>query len=109
MNSQARLAHNVYFALKDPTAENKERLVAECYDRLAGIDGILFLAAGTCDTELCREVNDRDFDVSLHVFFRDRPSHDAYQDSQAHLDFIEANHEGWKGVRVFDSTLDARD
>ena len=104
----ARLVHDVYFALQDASHAMRQQLVDECYRRLAGIDGIVFFAAGTRDPELQRDVNDRDYDVSLHVVFRDRAAHDAYQIAPAHADFIAANRANWRRVRVFDSAIAAR-
>ena len=108
MPISAKLSHDVYFSLKDASTESCQKLIAECHSKLAGIDGVVFLAAGTRDPELTRDVNDRDYDVSLHVFFTDRAAHDAYQDAPAHLAFIEANKDSWTNVRVFDSNLSAR-
>ncbi len=108
MPNTAKLSHDVYFALKDSSPEAAQKLVAECYAKLGTIDGVIFLAAGTRDAGLTREVNDLDYDVSLHVFFRDRAAHDIYQDAPAHLQFIEANKDNWTGVRVFDSNLGQR-
>ena len=45
----------------------------------------------------------RDFDVGLHVIFKDRAAHDHYQETEAHLKFIEENKAGWAKVRVFDT------
>jgi hypothetical protein len=50
-----------------------------------------------------RDVNDRDFDVALHVVFRNRAAHDKYQTHPRHLKFIEEAKALWKKVRVFDS------
>ncbi|MGK0300189.1 MAG: hypothetical protein ACI89X_001057 [Planctomycetota bacterium] len=108
MPTTAKLSHDVYFALKDSSPEASQKLVAACYSKLAGIDGVVFLAAGTRDAELTRDVNDLNYHVSLHVFFRDRAAHDIYQDAPAHLQFIEANKDNWTGVRVFDSNLGSR-
>jgi hypothetical protein len=108
MPKNAQLVHDVYFTLADKTAESKQALVDNCYAKLAGIDGVVFLAAGTRDPELVRDVNDRDYDVSLHVFFTDRAAHDAYQDAPGHLQFIEANKHRWQAVRVFDSAIATR-
>lgn len=104
----SRLAHDVFFALHDPTPANRAALVDACYRRLRGIPGIVFFAAGARDPELVRDVNDRDFDVALHVYFADRAAHDAYQDHPDHLRFIAENKAGWRQVRVFDSTVPAR-
>jgi hypothetical protein len=108
MQPPAQFVHDVYFTLSDNSAESQEALINDCYEKLAGIEGVLFLAAGTRDTELVRDVNDRDYDVSLHVFFTDRASHDAYQDAPDHLAFIEANKHRWQDVRVFDSAITGR-
>ena len=64
--------------------------------------GALFFAAGTLADEFQRPVNDRAFDVALHVVFTDRAAHDAYQQAPRHLKFIEENKPNWKegaGVR----------
>ena len=103
--TNAGLAHDVYFTLKDKSPGAQQALVAGCYGILAPISGIVFLAAGTRDTELDREVNDVDYDVSLHVYFTDRAAHDAYQDDPKHTEFIETFKDNWESVRVFDSIL----
>jgi hypothetical protein len=48
-------------------------------------------------------VNDRDFDVALHVVFKDKAAHDRYQADPRHLAFVEENKAHWKKVRVFDA------
>ena len=99
------IAHMVYFSLKDNSPKEKEKLVAACKKYLAGHDGEVFFAAGTLADEFKREVNDRDFDVALHIVFKDRAAHDKYQDHPRHKQFIEENRENWKKVRVFDSAV----
>lgn len=108
MTTPPQLSHDVYFSLKDASPAACQKLVAECHAKLADIEGVVFFAAGTRDTELDREVNDQGYDVSLHVYFSSRAAHDAYQTAPAHLAFIEANKDNWQGVRVFDSNLIAR-
>jgi len=54
---------------------------------------------------LCRPVNDREFHVGLHVVFRDRAAHDAYQALPQHRRFMAENKETWKQIRVFDSDV----
>jgi hypothetical protein len=46
-----------------------------------------------------------DFDVSLHVIFKDRATHDVYQTAPRHLKFIELQKDNWATVQVFDSNL----
>lgn len=100
------LAHDVYFALNDPSAEAKAKLVAACKKYLTGHEGAVSFAVGTLAGELNRPVNDRDFDVSLHVYFRDTAAHDKYQDAPRHKQFIEEMQGNWKKVRVFDSWVE---
>ncbi len=102
-NSSQLLAHNVYFSLHDRTEAARTRLLEACRKHLPGHAGIVLFACGVLADELRREVNDRDFDVGLHILFRDQAAHDAYQDSAAHHRFIAENKDTWKRVRVFDS------
>jgi Stress responsive A/B Barrel Domain len=102
---EAQLAHIVFFALNDSTPENRRKLVAACETHLKGHPGEVYFSAGTPNPDLKREVNDRDFDVALHVVFENHAAHDAYQSAPRHLKFIEENKATWKKVRVFDSDL----
>jgi hypothetical protein len=97
------LAHNVYFSLKDNSADAKNKLVEACKKHLSKHEGEVFFAAGTLAEELQREINDRDFDVSLHIFFKNKAAHDKYATAERHLKFINENKDNWKKVRVFDS------
>jgi hypothetical protein len=99
------LGHMVYFSLKDNSPAAKEKLVAACKKYLSKHPGEAFFAAGTLADDLNRPVNDRDWDVALHIVFQDRKSHDLYQDAERHKQFIEENKDNWKKVRVFDSVL----
>ena len=100
-----KLAHMVYFKLKDSSPAAKEKLVQACRKFLSGHEGAMAFAAGVLAEDLNREVNDRDFDVSLHVVFDNKAAHDKYQTHPRHLKFIEENKENWAKARVFDSYL----
>ncbi|NND95694.1 MAG: Dabb family protein [Pirellulaceae bacterium] len=100
----AKLAHHVFFTLKDSSDDKVSQLLAACEKYLTGHDGVVDFAVGTRDKELDREVN-AVYDVSLHVIFADRPTHDAYQTAERHLQFIEEQKENWAEVQVFDSNL----
>ena len=102
----AVLSHDVYFTLKDKAPEAKKKLVDACKKYLTRHAGEVFFAAGTLAEDFTREVNDRDFDVALHIVFKDKASHDTYQDSGRHKQFIEENRDNWKKVRVFDSYVE---
>ncbi len=97
------LAHNVYFSLKDPSDAAKGRLVDACHKYLKDHPGEVFFAAGMLAADLNREVNDRDFDVALHIVFKGRTDHDRYQQDDKHQKFIQENQANWARVRVFDS------
>src|SRR5262245_39473214 len=99
------LVHNVYFSLHDAGPAACERLLTACRKYLATHDGIVSFGCGRRAAGLNREVNDKDFDVSLHIVFRDLAAHDAYQVSPGHLRFIDENRANWKRVRVFDSAV----
>ena len=100
------LSHVVYFALNDPSPDARAKLVAACRKYLSGHEGTVFFAAGTLAGELNRPVHDRDYDVALHVYFRDKAAHDKYQDAPRHKQFIEEMQGNWKKVRVFDSWVE---
>ena len=98
-----RLAHNVFFRLKDNAPARVDELVAACQKYLNVQPGIVFFAAGKLCAELKRTVNDLDWDVGLHLVFDNQASHDAYQDDPTHNKFIDEMKSNWAGVRVFDS------
>ncbi len=103
--SSSRLAHNVFFKLKDASEANVQKLVDACKTYLNVQPGIVFFAAGPICKELNREVNDQNWDVGLHLVFDTKASHDSYQDDPEHLKFIDENKATWAGVRVFDSLV----
>jgi hypothetical protein len=96
-------AHNVYFTLNDASPAAREALVEACERYLSGHDGATFFAAGTRVRESKRDVNDIDFDVSLHIYFESAAAHAAYQEHPRHKEFIAEMNANWKAVRVFDS------
>src|SRR6187402_1138516 len=103
--SSPRLAHNVFFKLKDNSEANVQALVDACKKFLNVQPGIVFFAAGKLCAELDRPVNDRDWDVGLHLVFVDKAAHDAYQEDATHNKFIDQNKVNWASVRVFDSLV----
>ena len=96
-----------YFTLKDKTPQAKQQLIAACKKHLSGHPGTVWFAVGSLAEELQREVNDRDFDVALHLVFKNKAAQDRYQTAEGHLKFIEENQKVWSKVRVFDSYVDA--
>ena len=98
-------AHMVYFDLKESSHDTKEKLVGACKEYLSGHEGTVFFAAGVIAEDMDRDVNDRDFDVSLHLVFKNKAAHDVYHSHPRHLKFIEQYSDLWDRVRVFDSYL----
>jgi hypothetical protein len=101
------LAHSVFFSLTDRSDAAVRKMLDACRNYLSSHPGILFFACGTPNQELARPVNDRDFDVALHIVFESVEAHDSYQDAPLHHQFISENKPNWKQVRVFDANLDA--
>ena len=100
------LSHDVYFTLQEPSEAKRAELVAACRKYLTGHEGVLFFSAGVVAGELDRPVNDRDFDVALHMTFDGEASHDKYQEAARHKQFIDEQQKNWKKVRVFDSLVE---
>lgn len=98
-------AHNVYFSLHDNSDAAKQHLIAECRQYLAVHPGIVFYACGVLTPDLNRPVNDRDWDVGLHIIFQDQATHDQYQVASLHNEFVARNKDTWAKVRVFDTTV----
>ncbi len=104
-NSVGNIGHMVYFSLKDNSVEARQKLVAACKKYLTEHDGTVYFSAGVIADDFKRDVNDRDFDVALHLVFKDKAAHDKYQDHARHAKFIEENKDNWKKVRVFDTIV----
>ncbi len=100
------LAHDVYFTLHDASEAARARLVAACKKYLTGHPGTVFFACGPLAADYDRPVNDRGFDVALHLVFESPAAHDAYQVAPRHEQFIAENRDNWKQVRVFDSLVE---
>ncbi|MDX1962845.1 MAG: Dabb family protein [Pirellulales bacterium] len=98
------LAHMVYFTLAESTPANRDQLVANCKKYLDQHEGVVYFSVGTL-SDYKREVNDREYDVALHLVFKDNAAHDVYQDHPRHQEFITNSKNLWKKVRVFDSVL----
>jgi hypothetical protein len=99
------IAHNVYFTLEDNSEEAQQHLVDACKKYLVDHPGILVFHCGTLALDHVRAVNDRDWDVGLHIIFEDKAAHDAYQASEPHVQFVSENQGNWKNARVFDTRL----
>ncbi len=102
--SASKFSHMVYFTLKDSSTEACDALVESCKKYLTDHPGTVLFAAGTL-ADTTREVNDREYHVTLNLVFEDRASHDAYQVAERHDQFIAENKDNWAKVRVFDADV----
>jgi hypothetical protein len=100
-----QLSHMVYFKLKDNSDAARDKLVAACKEFLSEHEGTIHFSVGVLAKDFNRPVNDKDFDVTLNLVFRNKAAHDKYQDSERHKKFIEKCQDNWDKVRVFDSYL----
>jgi hypothetical protein len=105
-NAMPLLVHNVYFTLHDGSAVNRDKLLAACRKHLTGHPGTV-LRGRHCCAELNRPVNDLDYDIGLHIAFKSKADHDAYQIAPRHEEFVAENKALWKKVRVFDSVAES--
>ena len=69
----------------------REELMDACRKYLTGHPGTIYFSVGTPNPELIRPVNDREFDVALHVIFDNKAAHDQYQQDARHIQFIDEN------------------
>lgn len=100
------LAHVVFFTLAERTPENRAKLVANCKKYLDKHDGLTHFSVGINAPEYDREVNDREYDVAIHLVFATAKDQNAYQTAPRHLEFIKESKSLWAKVRVFDSYLE---
>ncbi|MBO0701092.1 MAG: Dabb family protein [Zavarzinella sp.] len=100
------VVHNVFFELKDKSADAKKKLVDACYKYLKSHDGVLHFGAGVRAEDVKEKVSAADWDVGLHIVFKDKASLAKYARHPDHLKFIAENKENWKGVKVYDSEID---
>ena len=101
------IGHMVFFELKDNSPTAQKKLVDACKKLLANHEGTLYFSAGPRDTEFQSPFNAKDFDVALHLVFKDKKSYDKYHDHADHTKFVDESKENWKGVKVFDSRVSA--
>jgi hypothetical protein len=99
------VGHMVYFKLKDGSPAARQKLVAACDKYLSVHEGTVVYAAGPIGEDFKRDVNDRDWDVALHLIFATKADYDRYATHPEHLKFIAENKDTWAKVRVFDSEL----
>ena len=75
----APLAHIVFFTLAESNDANRSKLMEACKKYLDKHEGVVYFGVGVNAPEYDREVNDRDYDVALHLVFETAKDQDVYQ------------------------------
>jgi hypothetical protein len=103
--SNPKLAHMVFFKLKDASKESVEKFIASCEKYLSHHEGAEYFSVGTRADDVDEPVSTKDFDVALHVIFSGKEGKLKYLKSSRHDQFVEENKAQFDKVRVFDSYL----
>lgn len=103
---ETAVGHMVYFELKDKSPEARKKLVDACYKLLKNHDGVVYFSAGPRAEDVKEKVSAADWDVALHIVFKDAASLKKYGPHADHQKFIAENKENWTKVKVYDSKLD---
>lgn len=103
--SDPKLAHMVFFGLKDHSKEARDKFIASCEKLLSGHEGSVHFSIGTRAEDVDEPVSVEDFDVALHVVFANKEAKAKYLKSPRHEQFVEENRPQFDKVRVFDSYL----
>lgn len=102
-----RLAHMVFFTLKDHSKEARDKFVAGCEKYLTGHEGATSFSVGVrAEDEDEGAVTVKDFDVALHVVFEDKAAKGKYLVNPRHKAFVDEFKPIFAKVRVFDSYLE---
>ena len=102
---EPKLAHMVFFGLKDHSNEVRDKLIASCEKYLTGHEGCVSFSVGTRAADVDESVSVKDFDVALHVVFASKEGKLKYLKSPRHDQFVEENKSQFGKIWVFDSYL----
>ena len=98
-----KLAHHVFFWLKNPESiEDRDKLV-EGVKTLSKIETIKELHVGVLASTEKRDIVDTSWQVSELMFFDDLAGQATYQTHAVHLDFIKNYGHLWDKVLVYDA------
>lgn len=101
-----KLAHSVFFTLKDHSTEARDKFIASCKTYLTDHEGTTSFSISTAAEDVVEPgVSVRDFDVALLVVFVSKEAEAKYLKHPRHLKFVEENKASFAKVRVFDSYL----
>lgn len=105
--AEPQLAHMVFFTLKSHTPEAVEKFVGSCQKHLSGHEGVDYFSVGTRAADVEEPVSVKDFDVALHIVFKNKGARDKYLVHERHVKFVDENKADFAKVRVFDTYIDA--
>jgi hypothetical protein len=101
--SPPRLAHHVFFWLKNPDSEADRNKLMEGLRTLEKIKTVKSLHIGVPADTTKREVIDSSYSVAELLFFDDIAGQNTYQTDPIHLKFVENYSNLWEKVIVYDS------
>lgn len=100
-----KLAHMVFFTLKDNSQESLDKFTAACQEYLPHHEGALYYSLGARAADIEEAPSVKDFDVALHLVFDGKASLDKYIKSDRHQAFLGIARPMLERARVFDSYL----
>lgn len=104
-NSGRPFAHMFFFQLCDTSPELVKKFIELCRKYLSGHDGQEHFSVGVRALEINRDVSGTDFEVSVHMIFKNIADFDAYSAAPEHEEFITES-AGMSPIRiVYDSYL----
>jgi len=104
-DSGPKLAHMVFFGLKDKAPETRQRFLASCDRLLRGHEGTVSYSVGFRADDVDEPVSVKDFDIALHLVFASKEAKLNYLKDPRHDQFVEENRELFDKVWVYDSYL----
>lgn len=102
---EPKLAHMVFFGLKDHSKDSRDKLIAACEKYLTGHEGCVSFSLGTRAEDVDEAASVKEFDVALHVVFSSKEGKLTYLKSPRHDQFVKENGSLFEKVWVFDSYL----
>lgn len=106
VKAEPKLAHMVFFGLKDRSKESRDKFIASCEKYLSGHEGVDHFSLGVIAEDVVEpNVSVRDFDVALHLIFENKAAEAKYLKAERHVKFVEENRAQFGQVRVFDSYI----
>lgn len=104
-NSVRPFAHMFFFQLCDTNPKLVKDFIDFCQKYLGGHQGQIHFSVGLRALEINRDVSGTNFEVSVHMIFKNKKAFDDYSNSKTHEEFITKS-AGMSPVRiVYDSYL----